>query len=73
MQTGQTGYGGNGVLPPPALRKDGATISVEFTMYPAKQDGSMIGVAAVMRDVTKRFNEMCSLTRKLKEAAKAAG
>jgi PAS domain S-box-containing protein len=71
MQTGQTRYGESDVLSVPALRKDGATISVEFTIYPMKHDGSMIGVAAVMRDVTKRFNEMRSLKRKLEEAAKA--
>jgi PAS domain S-box-containing protein len=73
MQTGQTRYGENDVLSVPALRKDGATISVEFTIYPMKQDGSMIGVTAVMRDVTKRFNEMRSLKRTLEETAKAAG
>jgi hypothetical protein len=73
MQTGQTRYGENDVPSAPALRKDGATISVEFTIYPVKQDGSMIRVTVVMRDVTKRFNEMRSLTCKLKEAAKAAG
>jgi PAS domain S-box-containing protein len=73
MQTGQTRYGDNDVLSVPALRKDGATISVEFTIYPMKQDGSMIGVTAVMRDVTKRFDEMRSLKRRLEEAAKATG
>jgi PAS domain S-box-containing protein len=73
MQTGQTRYGENDVLSVPALRKDGATISVEFTIYPMKQDGSMIGVTAVMRDVTKRFDEMRSLKRRLEEAAKATG
>jgi PAS domain S-box-containing protein len=72
MQTGQTRYGENDVLSVPALRKNGATISVEFTIYPINHDGRMIGIAAIMRDVTKRFNEMRALKRKLEEAVKAA-
>jgi PAS domain S-box-containing protein len=71
MRTGQSRYGSSDVLSVPALRKDGTTISVEFTVYPLSEDGRMIGIAAVMRDSTKRFNEMRSLKRKLDEAAKA--
>jgi hypothetical protein len=33
----------------------------------------MTGMAAIMRDVTKRFEEMRSLKRKLAEAAKSSG
>jgi hypothetical protein len=44
MQTGQTRYGENDVLSVPALRKDGATISVEFTIYLMNHDGRMIGL-----------------------------
>ncbi len=71
MQTGQTRYGSNDVLSVPALRKDGATISVEFTIYPLHDHDRMIGIAAVMRDGTKRFHEMRDLKRKLDAAAKA--
>jgi PAS domain S-box-containing protein len=65
MQTGQTRYGESDVLAVPALRKDDATISVEFAIYPLKSEGRIIGIAAIMRDVTMRFNEMRALRRKL--------
>lgn len=59
------------MLAVPALRKDGTTISVEFTVVPLKDSsGAMVGMAAVMRDVTGRFEEMRTLKRKLAEAAK---
>ena len=57
------------MLSVPAVRKDGATISVEFTVVPLHNDGQMIGMAAIMRDVTKRFDEMRALKRKLAEVA----
>jgi PAS domain S-box-containing protein len=59
MRTGETRYGAGDLLSVPALRKDGARISVEFSIVPFRDAaGSMIGIAAVMRDVTKRFEEM---------------
>jgi PAS domain S-box-containing protein len=52
----------------PAIRKDGSTISVEFTVTPIKDEtGKFVGMAAVMRDVTKQFQEMRALKRKLDE------
>jgi PAS domain S-box-containing protein len=54
----------------PAIRKDGSRLSTEFTIVPFKDDsGRMLGIAAIMRDVTKRFEEM----RALRKAAAAAG
>ncbi len=71
MATGKSRYGKDDVLAVPALRKDGTTISVEFTVVPLKDSsGAMVGMAAVMRDVTGRFEEMRTLKRKLAEAAK---
>lgn len=71
MATGKSRYGEGDVLAVPALRKDGTTISVEFTVVPLKDSsGAMVGMAAVMRDVTERFEEMRTLKRKLAEAAK---
>jgi PAS domain S-box-containing protein len=49
------------------MRKDGATISVEFTVMPLQQEGRIIGIAAIMRDVTARFNEMRELKQKLRD------
>ena len=71
METGQTRYGEGDLLSVPAVRKDGTTISVEFTIVPLKTEtGSMSGMVAIMRDVTARFEEMRQLKRKLAELTK---
>jgi PAS domain S-box-containing protein len=67
MQTGKSRYGESDVLSVPAVRKDGTIISVEFTVVPLQNAGRMIGMVAIMRDVTSRFNEMRALRRKLAE------
>jgi PAS domain S-box-containing protein len=72
MESGNSRYGADDLLSVPALRKDGASISVEFTIVPLRSDGRMIGMAAIMRDVTKRFDEMRMLKRKLAELTKPA-
>jgi len=59
IQTGKTRYGAGDVLAVPALRKDGTRISVEFTILPfPDRTGHILGMAAILRDVTKRFEEM---------------
>ena len=69
MRTGETRYGGGDLLAVPAIRKDGTRISTEFTIVPFRDEaGKMVGIAAIMRDVTKRFEEM----RALRKAASAA-
>jgi PAS domain S-box-containing protein len=66
MRTGQSRYGDGQILSVPALRKDGARISVEFTIVPFSDDaGRMIGIAAIMRDATARFEELRALRRQL--------
>jgi PAS domain S-box-containing protein len=66
IATGESRYGESELLSVPALRKDGATISVEFTIVPLKDDaGAMLGMAAIMRDVTARFEELRALRRKV--------
>jgi PAS domain S-box-containing protein len=67
METGKSRYGESDVLSVPAVRKDGTIISVEFTVVPLQNAGRMIGMVAIMRDVTSRFNEMRVLKRKLAE------
>ena len=70
MRTGQTRYGDGQILSVPAVRKDGARISVEFTIVPfADTNGQMTGIAAIMRDATKTFEEL----RALRNAARATG
>jgi PAS domain S-box-containing protein len=71
METGHSRYGEGDLLSVPALRNDGATISVEFTIVPLKTEtGSMTGMVAIMRDVTARFEEMRQLKRKLAAVTK---
>ena len=67
METGKSRYGESDVLSVPAVRKDGTIISVEFTVVPLQNAGRMIGMVAIMRDVTSRFNEMRAVKRKLAE------
>ncbi len=64
MRTGQTKYGAGDLLAVPALRKDGARISVEFSIIPFRDaSGAMIGMAAILRDVTERFEEIKALRK----------
>jgi PAS domain S-box-containing protein len=68
IQTGHSRYSDSDLLSVSATRKDGSTISVEFTITPIKDEsGKLIGMAAVMRDVTKQFQEMRALKRRLDE------
>ena len=66
MRTGQSRYGEGQLLSVPAIRKDGARISVEFTIMPFTDEaGRMIGIAAIMRDVTARFEEVRALRKQV--------
>jgi PAS domain S-box-containing protein len=66
METGESRYGHGDLLSVPSLRKDGQRISVEFTIVPLKDESGLLeGMTAVMRDVTKRFEEMRTLKQKL--------
>jgi PAS domain S-box-containing protein len=59
VRTGTSRYGAGDVLAVPALRKNGARISVEFVILPFHdRTGRTLGIAATLRDVTKRFDEM---------------
>jgi PAS domain S-box-containing protein len=65
LKTGRTRYGAGDLLAVPAVRKDGAAISVEFTIVPmADEAGGLRGIAAILRDVTKRFEEMKELRKR---------
>lgn len=64
METGTSRYSGGDTLSVPALRKDGAQISVDFTITPlCDAAGAITGLVAVMRDVTARFEELKALRR----------
>jgi PAS domain S-box-containing protein len=65
MATGVTKYGRE-MLAVPAVRKDGTRISIEFTIVllhaPA---GELLGAAAVMQDVTARWQQQKKLKERL--------
>jgi PAS domain S-box-containing protein len=64
MRTGESRYQRGALLAVPAVRKDGSRISIEFTIVPFRDDaGRMVGIAAVVRDVTERFEEMKALRK----------
>jgi PAS domain S-box-containing protein len=66
MHTGNSRYGAGDTLAVPALKKDGSRISIEFTILPLRDErGDMQGIAAILRNVTQRFEEMRALRREL--------
>ena len=68
MRTGVSHYGAGDVLSVPGVRRDGGRISLEFTIVPLPgAAGRLAGIAAVMRDVTARFDEVKTLRRRLAE------
>jgi PAS domain S-box-containing protein len=70
METGKSRYGEADLLAVPGMRKDGQRISVEFTIVLLRDpQGGIAGTAAILRDVTKHFEEMRKLRRQLAGAA----
>ena len=66
MAGGASRYGAGDILAVPAQRKDGARISIEFTILPVRDAaGAMLGIAAFLRDVTPRFTELQALQREV--------
>jgi PAS domain S-box-containing protein len=65
MQTGITKYGTD-VLAVPALRKDGTRISIEFNISIVRSpEGQVLGAAAMIQDVTARWERDKALRAKL--------
>jgi PAS domain S-box-containing protein len=74
METGVTRYGAKDLLAVPAVRKDGSTISIEFSIQLVRgDDGQIVGPVAVIRDVTARWQREKDLRARVKdlEAKKA--
>ena len=66
MESGSSRYSAD-LLSAPALRKDGSRISTEFSMVMVKDDaGVMLGVAAVIRDVSARWQREKELKERIK-------
>ena len=67
MKTGVTKYG-HDLLRVPALHKDGRTLSIAFTVtLLTGAQGEVTGVAAIIRDETRRFDEERQLRRRFAE------
>lgn len=67
MDTGVTKYGSD-ILAVPALKKDDSRLSVEFTIVLLKDDtGKPQGTAAIMRDMTERWQREKELKKRLDE------
>jgi PAS domain S-box-containing protein len=65
VKTGRTQYTRD-LLAVPALRKDGSRISIEFTIALIRDAiGKLLGPAAILRDVTARWNQDKELRRRL--------
>jgi PAS domain S-box-containing protein len=66
MKTGETRYGKE-LLKVPAMRKDGKTISVEFTILLVRnRQNEIFGTASIIRDVSEHWNQEKELKKKLK-------
>lgn len=67
METGVTRYSTE-LLAAPAIRKDGTRISTEFSMTIIRNsEGEIDGTAAVLRDVTARWQKEKALRTRLTE------
>lgn len=72
MQTGITKYGRD-ALAVPALRKDGSRISIEFTIVLVRSaEGGVMGAAAIVQDVTARWERDKALRARLAALGKMA-
>jgi PAS domain S-box-containing protein len=73
MATGLTSYGQR-LLAVPAMRKDGQRISIEFSIALLKDEGEEVtGAAAVVRDVTARWQAEREMKRRLAALEGSAG
>lgn len=72
MAGGASRYGEGDLLAVPGITKNGTMVSLEFTIVPLRgAQGELTGLAALMRDVTKRFEELRALRRQLADLPKA--
>lgn len=66
MATGQTHYGRGELLAVPGLRRDGSRVSLEFSITLLRgDDGRVVGVAAILRDVSARRQQDQELKKRL--------
>ncbi|MFC3079222.1 PAS domain-containing protein [Phenylobacterium terrae] len=66
IASGESRYGAGDLLAAPGIRKDGARISLEFSIVLVKDgSGQVAAMVSVMRDVTAKFEEMRALRKRL--------
>jgi PAS domain S-box-containing protein len=66
MATGHTRYGDQ-LLSVPATHRDGHRLSIEFSVALIQQDGRIVGISAIMREVSERRTEERALRGRLAE------
>jgi PAS domain S-box-containing protein len=73
METGYTRYG-DSLLSVPATHRDGHRLSIEFSVALLRDEGGQIvGISAVMREVTERRNAERELRTKISELEARVG
>ncbi len=56
IKTGVTAYDGK-ILSVPAKRKDGSTISIEFSVAIIREQREILGISAIIRDTTEEWKQ----------------
>jgi PAS domain S-box-containing protein len=73
MATGLTRYGDK-LLSVPATHRDGRRLSIEFSVALLRDEaGTIVGISAIMREVTERRNAEMALRAKLAEPKTRTG
>ncbi|MBB5166333.1 PAS domain S-box protein [Mycobacterium sp. AZCC_0083] len=73
MATGYTRYG-DSLLAVPALHRDGHRLSIEFSVALLRGEaGDIVGISAIMREVTERRNAERELRTKIAELEARVG
>jgi PAS domain S-box-containing protein len=73
MATGYTRYG-ESLLSVPALHRDGHRLSIEFSVALLRDEGGrIVGISAIMREVTERRNAERELRTKIAELEARVG
>lgn len=73
MATGSTRYGDK-LLAVPALHRDGHQLSIEFSVALLRDAaGAIVGISAIMREVTERRNAEKEMRAKMADLERRAG
>jgi len=73
MATGYTRYG-DSLLAVPAMHRDGHRLSIEFSVALLRDEtGDIVGISAIMREVTERRNAERELRTKIAELEARVG